>query len=85
MNEALRLMLTGMSTVFFILVMVVVLGNVIIRITNKFASVPVTLTAGENNAKSEIEPAKMAAIISAVQISTQGKGNVTSIERMKSK
>lgn len=84
MTEALKLMLTGMSTVFFILIMVVVLGNLIIRITNKFALSPLTVTEVVNNAKPDIEPTKMAAIISAVEISTQGKGKVTSIERMKS-
>lgn len=79
MAEALKLMLTGMSTVFFILIMVVVLGNIIIRITNKFAVAPVTHTSGS---ESEIEPSKLAAIISAVEITTLGKGKVTSIEKM---
>ena len=83
MSEALKLMLTGMSTVFFILIMVVVLGNLIIQLTNKFAVAPVTLTDGADKSKTEIEPSKLAAIVSAVEISTKGKGNVTMIERMK--
>lgn len=83
MTEALKIMLTGITTVFFILIMVVVLGNLIIRLTNKFAVVPVTPTANTGNQNSSIEPTKLAAIISAVEVTTLGKGKVTSIERVK--
>ena len=83
MTEALKLMLTGMSTVFFILIMVVVLGNLIIRLTNKFALVPVAVTNKSNRPNPEIDPVKLAAIISAVEITTKGQGKVTSIEKMK--
>lgn len=83
MNEALKLMLTGMSTVFFILIMVVVLGNIIIRLTNKFAPVPVAPKVAAGKASPTISPSKLAAIISAVEITTLGKGKVTSIEKLK--
>lgn len=83
MAEALKLMLTGMSTVFFILIMVVVLGNLIIQFTNKFAPAPVAETKVANQSKDGIEPSKLAAIISAVEITTKGQGKVTSIEKMK--
>lgn len=83
MEEALELMLTGMSTVFFILIMVVVLGNVIIGGTNKLALTPLKTTKNPNSTKQEIEPSKLAAIVSAVQITTKGKGTVTSIEKLK--
>ncbi len=85
MNEALKLMLTGMSTVFFILIMVVVLGNLIIRLTNKFASAPLAPTALASSSTAEITPSKLAAIVSAVEITTKGKGKVTSIEKLKNK
>jgi len=85
MNEALKLMLTGMSTVFFILIMVVVLGNLIIRLTNKFASAPLVPTALASRSTAEITPSKLAAIVSAVEITTKGKGKVTSIEKLKNK
>ncbi|MCY1719196.1 OadG family protein [Prolixibacteraceae bacterium Z1-6] len=85
MTEALKLMLTGMSTVFFILIMVVVLGNLIIRLTNKFAPVPVASTVGAGKSTQEISPSKLAAIISAVEITTKGQGKVTSIEKLKNK
>ncbi|WP_372650940.1 OadG family protein [Draconibacterium sp.] len=83
MNEALKLMLTGMSTVFFILIMVVVLGNVIIRITNRFAVAVVGQPGGAANSQQEINPSKLAAIVSAVEITTKGKGSVTSVEKIK--
>lgn len=83
MNEALKLMLTGMSTVFFILIMVVVLGNIIIRITNRFAVTVVGSSGGAANSQKEINPSKLAAIVSAVEITTKGKGRVTSVEKMR--
>ncbi|MDX8341124.1 OadG family protein [Draconibacterium sp. IB214405] len=82
MNEALKLMLTGMSTVFFILIMVVVLGNVIIRITNRFEVAPLSAAIQSGSKQSELESSKLAAIVSAVQITTKGKGRVTSVEKM---
>jgi oxaloacetate decarboxylase gamma subunit len=82
MAEALELMLTGMSTVFIILIMVVVLGNLIIKLTNKFASAPVTLTGNKAGNIPGIDSKKMAAIVSAVQLVTKGRGNVTSIKKV---
>lgn len=82
MNEALRLMLTGMSTVFFILIMVVVLGNIIIRVTNRFAVAAVESSTSATPSQKKINASKLAAIISAVEITTKGKGKVTSVEKM---
>ncbi|KJF45205.1 OadG family protein [Draconibacterium sediminis] len=83
MNEALKLMLTGMSTVFFILIMVVVLGNIIIRITNRFAVAVIDQSGAAATSQQEINPSKLAAIVSAVEITTKGKGSVTSVEKIK--
>ena len=82
MAEALKLMLIGMSTVFIILIMVLVLGNLIIKLTNKFAIVPLTLTGSKSGNQPDIDPKKIAAIVSAVQITTKGRGNITSIKKM---
>jgi oxaloacetate decarboxylase gamma subunit len=82
MTEAFKLMLTGMGTVFFILIMVVLLGNAIIRITNKFSVDRAGQVAGLEHIKLGVEPAKVAAIISAVEITTKGKGKVTSIQKL---
>ncbi|MCK3683228.1 OadG family protein [Maribellus sp. YY47] len=81
MTNALQLMLTGMGTVFFILIMVVVLGNVIIRITNSFATVS-TQAIAPAAAPSGMEASKLAAIVSAVDVVTRGKGKVTSVEKI---
>ncbi|MFV0267473.1 MAG: OadG family protein [Draconibacterium sp.] len=80
MTDAIQLMLTGMGTVFFILIMVVVLGNVIIRGTNTFAVV--SNQPGEPSTSGGIEPAKLAAIVSAVDVVTRGKGKVFSVEKI---
>ncbi len=82
MAEALKLLLTGMSTVFIILIMVVVLGNLIIQLTNKFAPAPVTLTENKTGNNPVIDSKKMAAIVSAVQITTNGRGSVSSIKKV---
>lgn len=81
MSEVLKLILTGMGTVFFILIMVVILGNVIIRITNMLAPV-VQVAPASKQRSTEIEPAKLAAIVSAVETVTIGKGKVTFVEKL---
>ena len=82
MTEALKLLLTGMGTVFFILIMVVLLGNLIIIITNKFAINQLAVSPVQSKADSSaIDPKKLAAIVSAVDIITKGKGKVSSIEK----
>jgi oxaloacetate decarboxylase (Na+ extruding) subunit gamma len=81
MSEVLKLVFTGMGTVFFILIMVVVLGNLIIRITNIMGP-SADLRLVDKSGVSEIEPAKLAAVISAVETVTGGKGKVTSVDKM---
>ena len=81
MSEVIKLIFTGMGTVFFILIMVVLLGNVIIRITNMLAPVAGIHTVSANG-KEEINPAKLVAIVSAVETVTLGKGKVISVEKM---
>ncbi len=84
MNEgiqtALSLMLIGMITVGFILFLVVAIGNIIIRVTNKI-KVPVVIHAARN-VKETFAPNKMAAIVAAVNQVTHGKGKVTKIEKI---
>ena len=81
MSDVVTLIITGMGTVFLILILVVVLGNLIIRFTNAFASAP-KVQAVSTNTSSEIAPAKLAVIVSAVETVTKGKGHITSIEKM---
>ena len=85
MTEAFKLMLTGMSTVFLILIFVVLLGHLIIRITNKFGAVPVTLTKNSNERSKNIGSSKLAAIVAAVEVATLGNGKIASIQKVNEK
>jgi len=81
MAQVIELIFTGMGTVFFMLIMVVLLGNLIIRLTNKYAPVVDVQTVSDSK-PSATNSAKIAAIVSAVDIVTGGKGRVNSIEKM---
>ncbi len=82
LGSAFSIMLVGMITVFLILWLVVIIGNTIIRITNKYfpAAEPVkkvAVRAVESNSSG-----KIAAIVAAVDIVTAGKGHVTKITKV---
>lgn len=80
---ALELMGVGMITVFIILSLVVIVGNLIIRFVNRFMPEEIaSVVTGVNNRTGDINSKKMAAIVSAVNIVTRGKGKVTKIEKM---
>ncbi len=78
LSDALSVLAVGMITVFFILTLVVVVGNLIVRITNKFWSEP----EKENGGSAGLSPNKLAAIIAAVAAVTKGKGKVTNINKL---
>jgi len=78
---ALQLLGVGMVTVFAILFLVVFIGDAIVLFVNRFIGeekkeMPIVLEE-----KSAIDPKKSAAIESAIQIVTQGKGKVVKIEK----
>ncbi len=77
-----QLLLVGMVTVFFILFLVVTIGNAIIRFVNRFLPEQITSKKTKKQASSAIDRKKMAAIVSAVQIVTQGKGKVIRVEKL---
>ena len=72
LSTALSLLAIGMITVFVVLFLVVVTGNLLIRLVNK-------LNFSENG--NAITPSKVAAITSAVEVFTEGKGRITKIEQ----
>ena len=81
-DEALSLMLVGMITVFIILTLVVVIGSLVIRLTNRF--IPVAEKSDESAApsrKRKIHTQKLAAIVAAVDVITNGKGRVVDIDK----
>ena len=69
-STALSLMVIGMITVFIVLLLVVVTGNILIRLVNRLA---------QN--EDQISAAKVAAIAGAVEAFTQGRGSITRIEK----
>ena len=79
-NEATSIMLVGMITVFFILFMLVVIGNVIIRLSNKYLpEVTPPIKSGKH-----LDPSKntFAAIAAAIDQVTGGRGKVTGIKKL---
>ncbi len=70
LSTALSLLAIGMITVFIVLLLVVLTGNVLIRLVNRLS-----LTEGQ------ISAAKVAAISGAVEAFTQGRGKITKIEK----
>ena len=80
---ALQLMGIGMITVFIILSLVVVLGNLIIRFVNKYLPEEVSRKVQQVAVQVDnLNRKKVAAIVSAVQNITEGKGHVTKIEKL---
>lgn len=80
-SEAVKLMLTGMSTVFVILILVVILGNLIVMVTNRlYVESPVTPSLNQEE-HGELSPQQLAAIVATVEALTGGKGKVASVEK----
>lgn len=80
LNNAFAILVVGMITVLLILGLVVVLGNILIRITNKF------WPQSENTRKSGsgsagIHAGTLSAIVAAVEAVTGGKGKVNKVEK----
>lgn len=78
-TDAISIMLIGMATVFVILWLVVLIGKTLIRITNKYwPEIEIT----KPKSKIHISPGReIAAIVTAVDIVTGGKGKVTQIKK----
>ncbi len=80
---ALQMLGVGMITVFVILSLVVIIGNLIIRFVNKY--LPEEVVNKVQSVASQatgLNPKKVAAIVSAVKTVTEGKGHVTKIEKL---
>ena len=78
---ALELLCVGMVTVFIILCMVVIIGNVVVHFVNKFVPAEAPKVKIPRKRTSEIGQKRIAAIVSAVNTVTGGKGHVVKIER----
>ncbi len=77
-QEAWTLLGVGMLTVFIILLVVVLIGNILIWVVNRY------FPESENAKTSAVRSfgnSRLAAIAAAVNIVTQGKGRITKIEK----
>ncbi|MEQ9231079.1 MAG: hypothetical protein RIF46_10385 [Cyclobacteriaceae bacterium] len=70
-SSALTLLAIGMITVFVVLLLVVITGNILIRLVNRF--VP--------ESKDGISDKTLAVLTAAVESVTGGKGKITKIEK----
>lgn len=85
LNEALKLMVVGMATVFAILFIVIYLGKALIALVNKYVPEEVhpAHAAAAAGKPAPIPPHAMAAIAAAVSVITKGKGKVAKVEPIK--
>ena len=83
MGVALELLGVGMITVFIILALVVIIGNLIIRFVNKYIGEEVK-PQPKNMASPvlEINAKKLAAIASTVKLVTNGTGRVSNVKKL---
>lgn len=81
LSTALMLLSVGMITVFLVLSFVVLVGNLLIIIVNKYVAEPLK-TANIQRDVLSIPPQKIAAITAAVEVFTKGKGRITSVKRV---
>jgi oxaloacetate decarboxylase gamma subunit len=79
---AFKLLGVGMITVFLILLLVVVLGNLIVFVVNKYFPEAIEINNSVNDNEGSIGHKKMAVIVAAVNIVTKGKGKVSTIEKI---
>lgn len=89
LQEAFIILAVGMITVFAILSLVVFSGQILIRITNRYAPPQIAKAKVSNHSSSPISPTsnsvnkkKLAAIIGTVEHLTHGKGRIEKIEKL---
>lgn len=80
-QEALLLLLIGMIMVLIVLSLVVGLGNLLIRLTNRYVKDDKDVQSHFGASRTDKNPKKIAAIIAAVDIATQGQGKINSINK----
>ena len=81
-SSAFMLLAVGMITVFTILALIVIFGNILISLVNKYIPEAKISFTVQRETTGTFDPRKMAAIVSAVDIVTEGKAKVTSITRV---
>jgi len=79
LSTAVMLMGVGMITVFIVLLLVVLVGNSLILFVNKFVPEEIKTT---KQSSPVFQAEKLAAITTAVEIFTEGKGRITKIDKI---
>lgn len=89
MDKALMLLGVGMITVFIILGLVVLIGNVLIAFVNRFVPEPVKterqVRKSALQTQETITKKQIAAMVTAIDIVTKGKGKIVSITKESNK
>ncbi|MEM8908229.1 MAG: OadG family protein [Bacteroidota bacterium] len=85
LNTAFIVLIVGMTTVFFILSLVVFTGRLLIRIVNHYSPIPspvakVPAPVDHSPETEHIQPAKLAAIVAAVDLLSGGQAKIEKIE-----
>lgn len=78
---ALELLGIGMITVFSVLFLVVFVGNMIVKVVNRYMP-EVQVVTQKRQSSSAINVNTMAAIVAAIQSVTHGKGKVVKVEKV---
>lgn len=85
-NQAIALLFIGMITVFVILGLVILTGNLVIRAVNKWGKDPLKSTKVKplvnRQQKSVLSPKVIAAISAAVFNLTEGRARIEKIEKV---
>jgi oxaloacetate decarboxylase gamma subunit len=74
MTDALQLLAVGMVSVFVVLTLVVLTGQGLIRFVNRFFPPP--------PASSQADPVHVAVIAAAVEVATEGRGQIQRISSL---
>ena len=77
-RDALELLLVGMTTVALVLGLVVLAGRLLIQVVNRTS--PNRIAPQKIASSSPIDPAIVAVITAAVEVSTAGKGKIQKID-----
>ena len=77
---ALELLGVGMITVFFVLLLVVLIGNLIIKLVNKYFPEQMGEIAKQQNSP-QMDNKMVSVITATVNVVTNGKGRITSIKK----
>jgi oxaloacetate decarboxylase gamma subunit len=83
-SSAFLISIVGMLTVFAILALVVLTGNSLVRLINRFAPIPTKVKQNPNisTSSSAISTKKIAVIAAAVSAVSNGKGRIEKIEKV---